>query len=549
MFQYYYLDNNQVRNNIGICQYDNAIIKTSDGCTPRIDYTLNKVYIQEKSTQNGIIVESCSDTSESYDLLKDYDSCPNQEDLLDLAYKVNFQYYYFDASENRNDIDSCQEDESQRSNIIINRNYENCDQFINLANMTIYDQYQETYTNQEGSTILVNECQIDYEKSFALSEDFTACGLNHNYDSGYSTRLRNIGYTDSDGDYQEIYNCLEDTSTTYSHISTQDTCTPIIANGTAQIFSRKYVNIDGVVTYVNECQPEGSATAILQEDCITNPYIHDFDAGKSYKNINLYYMDRGSRVDVSNCIQSTESFSHQVNTAICTSVNDDLKKISKIYGRIFFVNNGQTIYATDSCALTSEIAYTQIGTYWKSTSSLSNRPLSVTISGNNARLGSSQGDPTNPSITQYFSRIGRTCYYRDYNDDGLENIITGSDLTNLQSSVSSFCAGYSNPIYNSNIIDTAYSDSGAITYSAKITTSNELGRCTYRNSNNYFYYSSQNEIYYRNCSDYKCNVTTLNRYNLYRRSDNTKYYDTSISNEIKYVCGTGSSLSGTEILF
>jgi len=47
---------------------------TTDGCSLRVDYELNRVYVQQKTLLNGSEIETCYDSEIFYLLEKDYDS-------------------------------------------------------------------------------------------------------------------------------------------------------------------------------------------------------------------------------------------------------------------------------------------------------------------------------------------------------------------------------------------------------------------------------------------------------------------------------------------
>ena len=544
-FLYYYLDSrDQSRHNIGSCVYDDSIIESTEGCNPTIDYTLNKVFVQTKKLQAGIVIQSCQNSTTSFDLKKDYNICPNQEDLVNLKHIVNFQYYYEDEQGLRNNIADCQEDESQRSDIVINKDYASCDKHIDLPNLKIYDQYKETYNNQSGTTIVKSDCQIDYTNSYTLVEDFTSCSLNNNFAQSFSTRKRNIGYTNSEGQYQEIYSCLEDTSTTYPHQLTQDTCSPVTSGGLTQLFQRKYVEISAVRTYISECEAFGNQIAVQEENCVSTPYAHEISNSKSYKNISTYYISGGSKIYISNCVKSSTSFNHQLDTSVCSSTNNDTTKKTDIFSRTFFIDNGNKIYVTDSCQKTSEINYTQIGHIWQNIFTNQTKSISVTNSGDQTLLGKKHGDEVpKPEEINYGISCGTDQTHR----------INLYDISSY--STTGKCQSYTNPTYNGVAIDSSLSNLSTITFdnyvqnvpipdgTYKWRQSCPNGSLIIRSM------SGDNFAYYQRCTNYSCPLTQVKRYPIYRRGDNSQYTDSSIVLEEKYLCGNSNLLHNQQTIY
>lgn len=556
-FQYYYIDdtnNLNQRYDVGQCVIDDVLstsssqsVTTTTGCSPYIDYELNQVFIQQRILQNGSVVQSCHNSDVSFTLQKDYDICPDKQDLPSRTNNVYFQYYYIDNRndiEKRNNIGECVIDSSKSGALEVSRNYDNCSNYADLSTMTLYKQYEEYYTDSGGNKLLLTECQKDYDKSFKLVEDFSKCAIKHYFDKGYSIAQKEIGYNDSNNEYVKLYDCFEDDDYKYEHNITSNGCT----SNQSQLFVRKYITIDNIPQYISDCEPVDSDSEI----CTSNPFTHDFEAGVSYYNKTWFYYNNNQKITVLDCVKSSAtSFEHNKETSVCDPADNDNTKQTTYYSKTYITVNGQREYISDCEPEATAIAYKNTGYTWLNEFTYANTAITVANSGDNTYLGSLQGQEVNRSVcSSYYTDSWATCLANQY------------DISSY--STSGKCTGWTSPSYNGLAIDTNYSDRASVTFNNYVSQVSSSPMCYnscrwVRNAANGTYTcydqksrkceSGNNTLYYQRCTNYQCSLTKTVKYPIYARSDGTNYTDKSTALEVKYICGNSSVLNGQEVFY
>ncbi|MDD2840007.1 MAG: hypothetical protein PHY80_02655 [Rickettsiales bacterium] len=555
-FQYYYIDarnGNDVRHDIGQCQIDETQstggnyqeVTTTDGCSPYVDYELNKVFIQQRVLKGSQVVQSCHNSDISFVLQKDYDVCPDKIDLNSLTNKVYFKYYYIDDRNGNNvasNVGDCQIDNVKSGPLTITKNYDNCTKFIDLSAMKIYDQYQEYYSDSDNNKILLNDCQKDYDKSFKLEENFNKCPIKHDFEKGYSVAQKEIGYVDSMGNYIKVYDCMEDEDYKYTHNVTSTTCSNVVTNNEVQIFTRKYITVDGIIEYISECTPAEDNVSISDEICSENPYTHDMVAKQSYINRTYYYINNsGKRVDISTCIKSGEPFPHLEDTSVCDHEDDDNTKQTTIYSKTFIEVNGSKEYIGECKQMSVKVPYTEIGYKWENEFSTSSTAISVGNSGDNVYIGSKEGVENTAK-----DPFGQT------------TIINKYDISTY--STTGKCDGWNSASYNGVAIDLNLSSRTSVVFNNYVENRASSDVCYWYCQYRVTYPTSKcgytpsricktNIVYYQRCTDHKCPLTKVVKFPIYRRSDGSEFVDKSINKEVKYICGNSSVLNGTEVYY
>lgn len=509
---------------------------TTSGCTVRVDYDLNKVFVQERTMVAGKETQSCKDSATSFSLQKDYESCPNQIDTIAKKVFYYFQYFYNDDKNSKNVIGNCQIDSSLTSNLQITKSY-NCADFIDLAANKVYSQYQESYKDKDSKDIIIKDCSIDYEKAYTITQDLSSCGIKHLFDQSYSVAQNKLFYT-KDSKQIIIQDCAESTIK-YPHITTTDTCTPIVNNNQVTIFNRKYITVDGIRQYITDCTPLSSNVTIKEEICTSNQFTHDFTAGQSFYNKTYYYIDgNNQKVNVSTCVKSDEAFPHLQDSSICVAQNDDPNLKTNLFAKKYILVNSVKQYITDCQQISPAVPYLEIGYQWKQEYYLPSTPISVANSGDNVYIGSAQGEAS-------------------YTVSCMQTAINIYNISNY--STSGKCNSWSSPSYSGNAIDLSYSNLGSVTISNFVENRSTSPLCFTRHYNTaadgktclnpyQVCNSGNNTLYYQRCNSHACPLYKLNKVPVYKRSDTTKYVnDTKILGS-KYTCGN-NSLSGVEVLY
>lgn len=514
-------------------------IPISVSCAPRVDYQLNKVFMQERTTVDGKETQSCKDTSTSYDLEKDYKACPSRTDVSAKKIIYSFQYFYIDADGGRNVVDDCKEDPNKTQSLKITTSYELCSDLVDIAARKAYSQYQQSYKDADGKDVITQSCSIDYDKSYTITEDFNSCSARHLFEDGYSISQSKLYYT-KDSKQILVQDC-QDTDNKYQHYTTNETCTPVVNGSNVTIFQRKYITVSGVRQYITDCSPLSSSVTIQSENCTATPYTHDFTAGQSFLNKNYFYRDlSNNRVDVSTCVKSEVSYVHQEDTSVCTAENDDTNLKTWLYSKKYILVDGIKKYISDCTKVATPITYREVGYKWSQEYNVSNASISVANSGDGQYLGSAQGE---------------VVWYQSNCNSEYENkfLISSYSTTNK-------CKSFSSPSYNGNAIDSSMSNLSSITFDNYVENRSSAPLCktryAYMNVNTQTClgspatscYSSNNTLYYQRCTNYKCSVYKFVKYPILQRNDGSKYTNQTRIIDTKYTCGNGS-LNGVEVYY
>jgi len=520
---------------------------TTSGCSVRVDYQLNKVFVQERTLLDGEEVDSCHDSSTSFSLQKDYDSCPKVTDTNSAKIIPYFQYYYIDSNDSKNLIDDCQADEARATSLEITKVA--CDDYVNITSKVAYAQNKQYYKDTDGKDVLLSDCAIDSTKSYTIAEDYETCGIRHAFDLGYSVQRSRLYYIKNDEEV--VVQQCQDTTTKYTHYSTSETCSPIIEGSAVTTFARKYITVDGVKSYISDCEPSASNVSIREENCSSTPFTHDFTAGQSYRNKNYYYLDDSSnRVEVSSCVKSDEVFTHSQDTSVCSATYDDIGLKTTLSARIYITVDNSKTFISDCASVTPTVPYTQIGYKWVNEYNLSGTSLAWTGGSNNTYIGSKQGVEANDF--KYYDNATSTWKY-------------STKITNIYDiatySTSNKCSTPSSFSYSSNAIDLTYSNITSIQYDNYVATNSSSSVCystctsttqspeaTICRSWSRTCSSGSNSLYYQMCNNYRCPVYKYNKKPIYRRNNNTEYVNNSETLETKYTCGEGG-LSSTIVYY
>ncbi len=510
-------------------------VATTLGCSVRVDYQLNKVFPQQRMVDNGSEVDSCRDTEAYFDLSRDYESCPSVINTAALKTTPYFQYFYNDNNAVKNLIDQCQPDDSKSKSLQITKVA--CDDYIDLAAGFVYSQEKQYYKDVDGEDVLLTDCAVNRNTSYLISEDKSSCGIRNDFVSGYSVQRSRFFYTKNNQQI-EVQSC-QDTSTKYVHNSTTDTCSSSTDNGQVTTYTRKYISVDGITTYISDCEPVSGAANIQSENCTTTRFTNDFVSGQSYRNKNYFYIDSvtGRRVEVSSCIKSDEVFLHTKDSAVCVATDNDTTLKTTIFAKTYISVDGAKIYLSECEAVSPEISYTQIGYKWV-VDYQSNSSIAASGVGDNVYLGTKQGVVVNNS------RYNKTAGY-------WQDLVNPFNI--LSYSTVGKCSTPSSINYAGNTIDMTYSDLSTVTYDNYVDQISSPPLCQ-----KYCYQWSlitnscssgvsdicqpaYNTQYYQRCTNYKCDITKYIKKPLYRRNNGSEYLNSSESLSTKYTCGQGLS--------
>lgn len=519
-------------------------VTSTTGCTARVDYQLNKVFIQERTTMDGKETQSCHDSATSFTLQKDYLVCAKTISTSTGKVVPNFQYFYLDADKGTNAIDSCQPDNTKATSLAITKSYD-CSDYVDLNSKTAYSQFKQSYKDTDNKDVLLTDCAIDSSKSYQVVEDFASCGIRDLFDVGYSIQQSRLYYT-KDGVVVSIQSC-QDTTKKYAHSTTSDTCTPVINNNQVTTFSRKYITVDGIRQYISECTPLNSNVAIKSENCTTTPYTHDFVAGQSFRNKNYFYLDQNNnRVDVSTCVKSDETFAMSEDSSVCTEESDDINMRTTVYSKKYITVDGNKTFISSCAAVSPTVAYKEIGYKWSLDYNINATSIAVGGVSDNTYLGSKQGAVSNTA--NYNASAG---YW--------QQLINQFNIGGY--STTGKCTSPTSISYSGNAVDVAYSNQSTITYDNYVDQVSSAPMCVQycyqwglisktceRGGVSLVCQTENNTLYYQRCTNYKCPIYKYVRKPIMQRKNGTEIINAARTLENKYTCGD-NGLNGSTVYY
>jgi hypothetical protein len=474
------------------------IVTTSEGCPVIPDFDQEIAIVQKKQMQGQKEVAGCSNSDETFRLIRNYDQCSN---------------------------------------------------YIDDDKMKVFKRYILEYKDDRiNGMIKVKDCTIDEEQESEIITAQFECGYDHNFDDQVSLKKNKTIYIDESGSERIIRDCFN-TKESFPHLETFEGCDDIFTDDGVVISYRTFINDEenGGDIILTDCIPKSNKMRIYDEFC-EESYIHDFDSQQSFANKQYYYYKNNQRINMGSCVQSESSLNHRLETSDCEVIYDDAKKRSSPGFRTFIENDVGKIYITE-CQYPEQqiVSYIPTGSIWKKISTSG----SVMLGTNSAKVsGVIYG--SNPSNLWMSSFAGNNCSSVSYpnlnlityktvlpgnaqeyvNFNNQHNLLEGYD----QKSGADNCSLlYNNNLFINNNIDINSSD---VQLEYLMSYSSYSEGIKMRGQTNLAYVCTMN------CSFNCPNLTTLYRYPTYLKYDGTEFIDESHILETKYVCGTGSLIEG-----
>ena len=484
---------------------------TTETCDVRVDMAQGVAIVQERVLVDGKEETPCEDTLTRYPLTKKYNQCP----------------LIFDVEA-----------------------------------LKAYQQYTLVYTDPNDGEVQAQGCTQDEENPIALIESTESCGIRHDFAQGLSYQQASITY-EYQGAIQTLQAC-QDGSTTYTHVVTQDGCSPIVAGNEVTFQERTIIDVDGVIQEILACQPNPDTTTTVEEEECTggNRYTHDFDGNQSFLNKTYYYMDNGTRHDVSTCIASDTTFAHQQDESVCTATHDDVSKTTTMNARTYIEESaGNKTYISSCAAVSPTIPYVQLGEKWRIASS------------NNTNIIPTGSDATNYSnqpLQNDTSPYGKKFFTNGYGVGGIACLpwkmsSAGNKKPCLphRSTGGEEGSGAQSHLYSGQRfciigeLTNNWTINGSITLNQTYSTDepNVAPSITpipldYSDSNGYRVFRSPTSSPFTamnftfNCPNLTCLHTHLVANPVWQRGDLSEYTDTGTTTDNMHVCGDGSNLDG-----
>tara|TARA_Y100001960_G_C14777079_1_gene883975 strand:- start:2010 stop:4073 length:2064 start_codon:yes stop_codon:yes gene_type:complete len=487
------------------------VVVTADGCDIVSSKATMEANQYKRILEDGEEIQSCSPSDVKYALTADYTVCSPHEDLdAKKAYpRYNLGYIKADGGA-RTVVDGgyCNVDENQSVDIQENE----CGNEIDHQTGMYYQKTTLTY-NMDSRSYVAQACVRKEESAIPMKKDIKTCS--DSFEGGFYTPFFNW-----------------------------------------------YIEKDGVYTSLSECLPDVENKVTLQEEVCTGDdmYTYDYDNQRAYLNKTYFYQEDedSDRIKVKTCVPSETvyTFQTEIDGATCPFVNNDDKKETIQRGYYFFTGfNEQRIDLKDRCvSVYPAIPYTSIGSVWKAAKT------EETVIGNTndmLDLEINRADYTsNGNLEVNFGWDGEPfspCLPFDYKANGVNSGNSRQlcfNMYNKYSSISTvkfkrYClAGLKEPYDIPSLNATVDIENSTETPTYSQTYVEACGLSWGSGGKQVKYHCPTNVRY--ECTQPKCNLTTMEARPKMERGDGSIFIDNSQSYETKYVCGDGSKLEGKE---
>ncbi|MDR3326111.1 MAG: hypothetical protein LBS66_02215, partial [Rhodospirillaceae bacterium] len=290
-----------------------SIKETTDGCSIRVDIEKGIAIQQSKiefsssmkiSDEAKPYVGVCADSSKTYSLIKNYDTCPD---------------------------------------------------IIDLETHSATPQYTLTY-DLDGSIQTVLQCTKD-DIPYQIIQDTKSCEPKIDGSSGKTTPQARLIYHNRAGEVIEVRGCA-DSDGSYSTSRNYDTC-PDIIEQELRIAIPQYTlthTQDGVTKTIGECTKDESSYPIIQDTKSCEPKI-DAIAGQAIPQARLIYHNRsGKAIEVRGCADSDNSYALLKEYDTCPDIIDLDKLIAWSQYKKIHVDKGD-VKVISQCTKDEEVPY------------------------------------------------------------------------------------------------------------------------------------------------------------------------------------------------
>lgn len=310
---------------------------TREGCTIRIDVAQQVAVVQSRTIimEDGVVQDegSCTDSEVRYPLQKDYGGCADLVDLEAMEARSRYKMFFVDENGVAQTISSaCVADDG--ASFSITEDHESCTVFTDFADGVAVPQAALVYLDRNNNRIEARDCAASATKEpVPMAQEARNCGLRHDFAKGHSTRLAMWTYM-LDGVAFQATPCT-DTDVVYQHTALYKDesgawlCPRLenVPGGTVVLQSRVRITAEGAPSYITECTPDASTTALsaTTDGCeYPEEWTHDLSAGISYGQERFYFEHDGKREFVTECTTSSASYRHDVTTIAHDNHDDSL---------------------------------------------------------------------------------------------------------------------------------------------------------------------------------------------------------------------------------
>jgi hypothetical protein len=319
---------------------------TTSGCAVRIDIPQMQAYQQSRTetVTDGVVTnqsECSDDLTNTYPLQKSYTVCTDSVDLTAFTATAQYVLYYTDSGGARQEVTECADDAEKMFPIV--EKPESCTIYLDYVNYEAVPQSALVYQNDSNVEVQVRGCEASTTATpAAMTQTTDGCTTRHEFTGNISYEQGAYVY-ELDGIQYQAGGCA-DTGTTYGHTQVYEdaggnyVCSPIVdlTGGDVTLQSRVQITMDTGSQYISDCAPDTSSQALVATtDGCDNPFgwEHDLTAGQSYGEERYYFNYSGAPDYVTECIRSSDVYTHQVETTGWQDHDDQLfaYELSTVY--------------------------------------------------------------------------------------------------------------------------------------------------------------------------------------------------------------------------
>lgn len=295
---------------------------TTDQCKARIGD--DAVYVQDRTETitDGVVTDSgtCSDNGTTFAIKKSYLTCGDKFDADLTKAWAQYTRYYTDSNGETRTISECEYDAGEF--FAITEDESQCPISIDWELDQAVPQSALVYTNRNNKVVQARGCEPSTKTApVQMTETTAGCTLRHDYaakksyeQSMWTHVLGGVTYTASgcvdNGNVYEQQTVYRDTSGDYICKVLTD-----VPGGIATLQSRVAIVVGGQTQYLTDCTPDTATKQVVAttEGCMDpTKWEHDLSAGVSYGQQRFYFTQAdNSRYYVTACQTSAKTYQHQ----------------------------------------------------------------------------------------------------------------------------------------------------------------------------------------------------------------------------------------------
>lgn len=448
------------------------VYKVTTGCTPKIDYKTNEVFVGTRKIatyeNNEVVIEDCKiDYENPQELKKTFEGC-SLAFRKDLKAQVQREQLYFEWDREMVKIGSCTDSTTIYPVSTYLEYNKQCRPLIDYENKTVQYGYREVA--QVGERIEeITPCRYD-EKLNELFVTYDGCDVVHDFNNKVSKQKERFYYLFENK--KEFLGECQESKLEFPHFMTEATCEYERIGDNHVVYNKRvaYKDVNNIVNYITACKPSQDGTIQLTtEHC---GYEHDFVNHQTYPKSKQFFIDpeTNRKMEVSTCSRDAINFPHIQES--CSYQHDDEKLFSTLWTKSYFedTRTGEKILLAqsganaDGCIPNTKTPYVKVAEeikFIKSLGIITNFTKSgntwIFNSGGNKTLDLTSGSPKAQSgtidLTNYTTNScsnGASIVYFTSSNGSTGSCPTGTYASNITLTAPIIChnaGGFFNPTY------------------------------------------------------------------------------------------------------